>query len=143
MVARKMLRNAQDGSRPASRLPTFARSALGKIDWSTWYGDANYRFFVDLQVFGGGMQQYAGRPPTLQALTAGLDAVHGFVLSQAQWPPPIAIDQSKHQVALEAALEVAAALYDLPSVEAALGALRPRWARAAGGSGAGAQLRTQ
>lgn len=112
------------------RIGTFAAGALGSIDWPTWYANEDYRVYTNLQVFSGGMALYAGKPPTLQALTAGMQSVFDFARINAPWPPPGSSARgAKADMAADAAIEAARVMFDEASIRTSLAALEPRWSK--------------
>lgn len=100
------------------------------IDWSKYWSKTSddYRGYVNLQVFAKGVGQYAGQPPSLAAVAAGLDAVFKFVMTTVPWPPPGgAKGEERMDAAAEAALEVANEVYESDVVAAALDLVLPKW----------------
>lgn len=122
------IRQVRPSRAAAQRIPTFVSAALGTVDWPQWFASEDYRVYTNLQVFGGGLALYAGKPPTLQALVAGMQAVFDFARINAPWPPPGGPSGgSKVDMAAAAAIEAARVMYDEGSIRTALGALQPRW----------------
>lgn len=117
----------------ATRVATFVAAAIGPIDWAAWWSNEDYRTYTNLQVFASGMAAYAGRPPTVQAATAGMDAVFTFVMGNATWPPPNgAGEDPKAEAAAEAAVEAARVLYEEQVIDNVLPALVAKWAKRIG-----------
>ncbi len=119
------IRQVRPARAAAQRIPSFVSAALGTVDWSQWYANEDYRVYTNLQVFGGGLALYAGKPPTLQALVASMQAVFDFARINAPAPP--GGNGSKADMAAAAAIEVARLMFDETSIRTALAALQPRW----------------
>jgi len=116
-----------------TKIPQFVTAAIGPIDWDRWWGFEDYRAYTNLQVFATGAADYAGRPPTIQALIGGMDAVFTFVLANAPWPSPTPLeDATKPQAAADAAVEVARLMYEQDAIDAALPALIAKWQKRVG-----------
>lgn len=112
-----------------------AAGMLGGVDWSQWWTFEDYRIYTNLQVFGIGLAAYAGKPPTLQAVVAGMDAVFSFAMANASWPPPQGIPagqigysgDKKAEAAAEAAAEVAGVMFEPDIITVAMQVLAPKW----------------
>lgn len=127
---RFQIRRVQPLRTVAAAVPTFISSALGTIDWEQWYSFEDYRIYTNLQVFAGGLSLYAGKPPTLQALVAAMQAVFDFARMNAPWPPPGDFaEPDKPDMAADAAIEVARVMYEENAIGLALAVLVPRWRR--------------
>lgn len=117
---------------------TFVQTALGPVDWEQWWTFEDYRAYTNLQVFAGGMAAYAGKPPTILAASAGMDAVFQFVMANATWPPPQgAGPDPKAESAAGAAVEIALLMYEQDVVDNILPALVAKWVKQVGLFGAG------
>ncbi len=119
------IRQVQPPRAAAQRVSTFVSSALGTVDWPEWFANEDYRVYTNLQVFGGGLALYAGKPPTIQALVSAMQAVFDFSRINARLPG--GTDMNRADMAADAAIEAARVVYDESSIRTALAALAPRW----------------